>query len=41
MAKKLYRRLLQLGGNVLLAPVYGDDQHDLGQVCVLYTHEYL
>jgi sulfite reductase alpha subunit-like flavoprotein len=30
VAKKLYRRLLQLGAIVMLPPVYGDDQHDLG-----------
>ena len=30
IAKKLYRRLEQLGVSFLLPPVYGDDQHDLG-----------
>lgn len=30
VAKKLYRRLLQLGAHALLEPVYGDDQHSLG-----------
>ena len=29
-AKKLYRRILQLGGNALLSVGQGDDQHDLG-----------
>ncbi|XP_021506786.1 NADPH-dependent diflavin oxidoreductase 1 isoform X9 [Meriones unguiculatus] len=30
VAKKLHRRLLQLGGNALLPPCLGDDQHELG-----------
>jgi hypothetical protein len=30
VAKKLHRRLLQLGGNPLLPLSLGDDQHDLG-----------
>ena len=30
VAKKIHRRLLQLGATPLLSPVYGDDQHDLG-----------
>lgn len=30
MAKKLHRRLLQLGGTALLPLSLGDDQHDLG-----------
>lgn len=30
VAKKLYRRLLQLGGNALLPMCLGDDQHELG-----------
>lgn len=30
VAKKLYRRLLQLGGTALLPLSLGDDQHDLG-----------
>lgn len=29
-AKKLYRRLLQLGGTSVIEPGYADDQHDLG-----------
>ncbi|XP_039417790.1 NADPH-dependent diflavin oxidoreductase 1 isoform X1 [Corvus cornix cornix] len=33
VAKKLHKRLLQLGGNPLLPVALGDDQHDLG----LYT----
>lgn len=35
VAKKLYRRLLQLGGSPILPPVYGDDQHDLGPDAVI------
>nr|XP_045015660.1 NADPH-dependent diflavin oxidoreductase 1 isoform X1 [Jaculus jaculus] len=30
VAKKLHRRLLQLGGSALLPPCLGDDQHELG-----------
>nr|XP_051694856.1 NADPH-dependent diflavin oxidoreductase 1 isoform X1 [Oryctolagus cuniculus] len=30
VAKKLYRRLLQLGGSALLPACLGDDQHELG-----------
>lgn len=30
VAKKLYRRLLQLGGSALLPLCLGDDQHELG-----------
>lgn len=30
VAKKLYRRLLQLGGRALLPVCLGDDQHELG-----------
>lgn len=30
VAKKLHKRLLQLGGNPLLPVALGDDQHDLG-----------
>ncbi|XP_031225172.1 NADPH-dependent diflavin oxidoreductase 1 isoform X1 [Mastomys coucha] len=30
VAKKLHRRLLQLGGSALLQPCLGDDQHELG-----------
>ena len=30
MAKKLHRRLVQLGGTPLLPLSLGDDQHDLG-----------
>lgn len=30
VAKKLYRRLLQLGGTALLPVCLGDDQHELG-----------
>lgn len=30
VAKKLYRRLVQLGGTPLLPLSLGDDQHDLG-----------
>ncbi|XP_006863723.1 PREDICTED: NADPH-dependent diflavin oxidoreductase 1 isoform X2 [Chrysochloris asiatica] len=30
VAKKLYRRLLQLGGHALLPACLGDDQHELG-----------
>lgn len=30
VAKKLHRRVLQLGGNPILDPALGDDQHDLG-----------
>ena len=30
MAKKLHRRLLQLGGTALLPLSLGDDQHDMG-----------
>ena len=30
MGKKLYRRLLQLGGRPLAPLALGDDQHDLG-----------
>lgn len=30
IAKKLYKRVLQLGGNPLLPVALGDDQHDLG-----------
>ncbi|XP_038961127.1 NADPH-dependent diflavin oxidoreductase 1 isoform X2 [Rattus norvegicus] len=30
VAKKLHRRLLQLGGNALVPPCLGDDQHELG-----------
>ncbi|EPY88300.1 hypothetical protein CB1_000180001, partial [Camelus ferus] len=30
VAKKLYRRLLQLGGSALLPVCLGDDQHELG-----------
>lgn len=29
-AKKLYRRLLQLGAKPIIEPGYADDQHDLG-----------
>lgn len=29
-AKKLYKRLIQLGGNPLIPRGDGDDQHDLG-----------
>ena len=35
VAKKLHRRLQQLGANIYLLPVYGDDQHDLGSVTIL------
>ncbi|XP_019861809.1 PREDICTED: NADPH-dependent diflavin oxidoreductase 1-like [Amphimedon queenslandica] len=35
IAKKLYRRLGQLGASFLLPPVYGDDQHDLGPDAVI------
>lgn len=30
VAKKLHKRVLQLGGNPLLPVALGDDQHDLG-----------
>lgn len=30
VAKKLHRRLLQLGGSALLPVCLGDDQHELG-----------
>lgn len=30
VAKKLYRRLLQLGGAALLPVCLGDEQHELG-----------
>ena len=30
VAKKLHRRLLQLGGSALLPMCLGDDQHELG-----------
>lgn len=30
IAKKLHKRVLQLGGNPLLPVALGDDQHDLG-----------
>ncbi|KAH0503611.1 NADPH-dependent diflavin oxidoreductase 1 [Microtus ochrogaster] len=30
VAKKLHRRLLQLGASALLPPCLGDDQHELG-----------
>ena len=30
VAKKLHKRLLQLGGKPLLNPAFGDDQHDMG-----------
>lgn len=30
VAKKLHRRLLQLGGSALLPACLGDDQHELG-----------
>ncbi|XP_031807764.1 NADPH-dependent diflavin oxidoreductase 1 isoform X4 [Sarcophilus harrisii] len=35
VAKKLHRRLLQLGGNALLPIGLGDDQHDLGPDAVI------
>ena len=35
MAKKLHRRLLQLGGTALLPLSLGDDQHDLGPDAVV------
>ena len=34
-AKKLYKRLLQLGGQPLIDPAYADDQHDLGADAVV------
>ena len=30
VAKKLYRRLVQLGAKDVVKPGYADDQHDLG-----------
>lgn len=30
-AKKLHKRLLQLGGDFILPPALGDEQHDMGQ----------
>ncbi|XP_077045147.1 NADPH-dependent diflavin oxidoreductase 1 isoform X3 [Agelaius phoeniceus] len=35
IAKKLHKRLLQLGGNPLLPVALGDDQHDLGPDAVI------
>lgn len=35
MAKKLHRRLLQLGGTALLPLSLGDDQHELGPDAVV------
>ncbi|XP_019365899.1 PREDICTED: NADPH-dependent diflavin oxidoreductase 1 isoform X1 [Gavialis gangeticus] len=35
VAKKLHKRLLQLGGNPLLPVALGDDQHDLGSDAVI------
>ncbi|NXR19828.1 NDOR1 oxidoreductase, partial [Cinclus mexicanus] len=35
VAKKLHKRLLQLGGNPLLPVALGDDQHDLGPDAVV------
>ncbi|NWZ90552.1 NDOR1 oxidoreductase, partial [Nesospiza acunhae] len=35
IAKKLHKRLLQLGGNPLLPVALGDDQHDLGPDAVV------
>ncbi|XP_019331446.1 NADPH-dependent diflavin oxidoreductase 1 isoform X3 [Alligator mississippiensis] len=35
VAKKLHKRLLQLGGNPLLPVALGDDQHDLGPDAVI------
>lgn len=35
IAKKLYKRVLQLGGNPLLPVALGDDQHDLGPDAVV------
>lgn len=35
IAKKLHKRLLQLGGNALLPVALADDQHDLGQESVI------
>lgn len=35
-AKKLYKRLLQLGAEPLVEPGYADDQHDLGIDAVVY-----
>ncbi|NXH87138.1 NDOR1 oxidoreductase, partial [Edolisoma coerulescens] len=35
VAKKLHKRLLQLGGNPLLPAALGDDQHDLGPDAVV------
>ncbi|XP_066466654.1 NADPH-dependent diflavin oxidoreductase 1 isoform X1 [Tiliqua scincoides] len=35
IAKKLHKRLLQLGGNPLMPTVLGDDQHDLGPDAVI------
>lgn len=35
VAKKLYKRLLQLGGEAILDPGYADDQHDLGADAVV------
>ncbi|KAM5145411.1 NADPH-dependent diflavin oxidoreductase 1 [Mantella aurantiaca] len=35
IAKKLHKRLLQLGANPVLSPALGDDQHDLGPDAVV------
>lgn len=35
-AKRLYRRLLQLGAQSLVEPGYADDQHDLGTDAVIH-----
>lgn len=35
-AKRLYRRLLQLGAQSLVEPGYADDQHDLGADAVIH-----
>ncbi|KAK2120795.1 hypothetical protein P7K49_002181 [Saguinus oedipus] len=42
VAKKLHRRLLQLGGSALLPACLGDDQHELGlpsKFSLLFLHE--
>ena len=39
VAKKLHRRLLQLGGSALLPPCLGDDQHELGPDAAIDPHQ--